>query len=95
MRIIWTQQAISDLNHAYDYIAETAPESGTAIIERIEKSLEALSNFPEMGRKGRVNNTRELIVPKTPFILPYRIRKNRIEILGVIHATRRWPSSFE
>jgi len=94
MKIVWTKQAISDLHHAYDYVAEYSPESAEAIIERIEKLLEALKGFPELGRKGRVQETRELVVAKTPFILPYRIRKSRIEILGVIHGNRRWPDSF-
>jgi len=94
MKIVWTRQAISDLNHAYDYVSEYSPDLAKDIIERIKKSLEALRGFPEMGRKGRVPETRELVVAKTPFILPYRVRKNRIEILAVIHGNRRWPDSF-
>lgn len=79
MKLIWTKQAIADLNAAYDYVAEASPESAGIIIERIEKSLDSLQQFPEMGRLGRVKETRELIVPRTPFILPYRVRKNRIQ----------------
>ncbi|MEM9220057.1 MAG: type II toxin-antitoxin system RelE/ParE family toxin [Cyanobacteria bacterium P01_F01_bin.150] len=94
MKIKWTKQAIADLNHAYDYIAETAPDTAQQIIERIDKSLQSLQQFPEMGRMGRVNQTRELVIPRTPFILPYRIRQNRIEILAVLHGSRRWPDTF-
>jgi addiction module RelE/StbE family toxin len=94
MKLVWTKQAIADLNFAYDYIAETAPDAAEAIIERIEKSLESLRQFPEMGRPGRVKDTREVVVPRTPFILPYRVRKNRIEILAVLHGSRRWPDNF-
>jgi toxin ParE1/3/4 len=94
MKIVWTKQAIADLNYAYDYVSERSSESAENIIERIEKSLQALSDFPEMGRQGRVAGTRELVVAKTPFILPYRVHKNRIEILGVIHGNRRWPESL-
>lgn len=91
MNIVWTNQAIADLNHAYDYVCQHSPEAAEAIIERIENALEALSSFPEMGRQGRITGSRELVISKTPFILPYRIRKNRIEILGIIHGNRRWP----
>lgn len=94
MRLVWTKQAIADLNHAYDYIADTDPGSAQGIIERIENSLESLKQFPEMGRLGRVPQTRELVIPRTPFILPYRIRGDRIEILAVLHGSRRWPDSF-
>ncbi len=47
-----------------------------------------------MGRIGRVVGTRELIITRTPFILPYRIQGNQIEILAVVHAARRWPEAF-
>lgn len=94
MKLVWTKQAIADLNAAHDYIAETAPEAAGLIIERIEKSLESLRQFSEMGRLGRVKDTREVVVPRTPFILPYRVRKNRIEILAVLHGSRRWPDSL-
>ena len=94
MKLVWTKQAIADLDNAYDYIAETAPEAAGVIIERIENSLESLRQFPEMGRPGRVKDTREVVIPRTPFILPYRVRKNRIEILAVLHGSRRWPDNF-
>lgn len=94
MKLVWTKQAIADLNAAYDYIAETDPDAAEGVIERIEKSLESLRQFPEMGRPGRVKETRELVVPRSPFILPYRVRKNQIEILAVLHGSRRWPDSF-
>jgi addiction module toxin, RelE/StbE family len=94
MKIAWTKRAIADLNAAYDYVAEAAPDAAEVIIERIEKSLESLRQFPEMGRPGRVKDTREVVVPRTPFILPYRVRKNRIEILAVLHSARRWPDNL-
>ena len=94
MKLVWTKQAIADLNAAYDYVAETSPDAARAIIERIEKSLESMRQFPEMGRPGRVKDTREVVVPRTPFILPYRVKKNRIEILAVLHGYRRWPDIF-
>lgn len=64
MKIVWTKQAIADLNHAYNYLSEHSPKSDQDIIKRIEKSLEALRSFPEMGRKGRVREIRELVVSK-------------------------------
>jgi addiction module RelE/StbE family toxin len=94
VKIVWTKQAIADLNQAYAFVSAQSPEFVEDIIERIEKSLASLQSFPEMGRAGRINQTRELVVPKTPFILPYRVRNNRIEILGVMHGTRRWSDHF-
>src|SRR5437588_397556 len=53
-----------------------------------------LSNHPEMGRAGRVPGTRELVIPNTPFIVPYRLEGNRIQILRIFHGSRRWPERF-
>jgi toxin ParE1/3/4 len=48
-----------------------------------------------MSRPGRVAGTRELIVAGTPHIVAYRVAASRIEILAMIHAARRWPSTFD
>ena len=53
-----------------------------------------LADFPESGRTGRIEGTRELVVPKTPFVAPYRITGDTIEILAVHHASQRWPEAF-
>jgi toxin ParE1/3/4 len=53
-----------------------------------------LRAHPEIGRRERVEGTRELAIPNTPFVVAYRIAARRIEILAVIHGARRWPESF-
>lgn len=94
LKIVWTRLAIADLGSAYDYIAAVNPESAPSVVERIEKAVAALQLNPSMGRPGRVSGTRELVVTRTPFIVPYRVLRERIEILAVIHAARRWPNNF-
>ena len=47
------------------------------------------------GREGRVAGTRELTIPGTPFVVAYRIEKNGMRILAVLHAAREWPEEFE
>lgn len=94
VKIRWTRLAVEDLDSAYDYIATTNPTAARAVIARIGSALEALKAHPLIGRKGRVEGTRELVVPDTPFVVAYRMAKARVEILGVIHGARRWPESF-
>ena len=94
MKVRWTRLAIEDLDHAYEYIAAANPSAARGVIERIESAVGALQAYPGLGRPGRVEGTRELVVPGTPFIIPYRIAGKRIEILTVIHGSRRWPGSF-
>src|SRR6516225_10959263 len=41
--------------------------------ERIEQQIEVLMDHPEFGRPGRVNDIRELVISKTPYLVAYRI----------------------
>jgi toxin ParE1/3/4 len=53
-----------------------------------------LSDQPDAGRAGRVHGTRELVIADTPFILPYRVVENTVQILRVLHGARKWPKRF-
>lgn len=95
MKIVWSPQSISDLTAAHAFIARDDPSTARDTIRRIVALVdERLAAFPDLGRPGRVGGTRELIVPGTPFIVPYRVKSNSIEILRVYHAARRWPDSL-
>jgi len=94
VKIIWTRLALEDINYAYEYIAANNPDAALDTIERIENAINRLLQYPEIGRLGQVMGTRELVVTGTPFIVPYRVRGDRLEILAVIHGARRWPEGF-
>jgi toxin ParE1/3/4 len=95
MRIIWSPQAIDDLAALRAYIAEDDPEAARRIALHIIDTVEThLTERPQMGRRGRVPGTRELVIAKTPFIVPYRVETGTLQILRVYHAARRWPERF-
>jgi toxin ParE1/3/4 len=56
--------------------------------------VEALAQYPELGRKGRIASTRELVVADSPFLVAYRISKREIQTLAVLHGARRWPDKL-
>lgn len=85
VRIKWTKGAQNNLNQIEDYIAQDNPKAAVDIILKIIKSVGMLSENPAMGRIGRIFDTRELIINGTPFIVPYRIKSEQIEILRVLH----------
>ncbi len=91
MRVRWLDSAIDSLDAQGEYIARNDPEAAARIVSSILSSVERLATFPASGRPGRIPGTRELIVPGTPFIIPYRIRAGTVEILRVLHASRKWP----
>ena len=94
MRVRWTRRALSALDGIAAYIAEDNPAAARRIVARVETAVFQLAAHPSMGRAGRVGGTRELVVPGTPFIIPYRVRAESVEILTVLHAARRWPEEF-
>ena len=95
MKIVWTRRAKRHLRAAYDYWErESSPFAADTMLERIFSAVELLERHSEAGRRGRVSGTRELVIPATPFLIAYRVRRNRIEVLALLHGARKWPDSF-
>ena len=95
MTIVWSPEAIEDLISLRAYIAEESPAGAQRIALRILHDVEhLLPDNPHIGRPGRVPGTRELVIPQTPYIVPYRVQREVIQILRVYHGARRWPDSF-
>jgi addiction module RelE/StbE family toxin len=94
VQVRWLRGATTSLERELDYIAARNPEAASKVARRIEDAVLRLAEFPESGRPGRIAGTRELVVPGTPYIVPYRIRSDSIEIVRVFHAMRRWPDAF-
>ena len=95
MNIVWSPEAIEDLISLRAYIAEESPAGARRIVLRVLNDVEnLLPDNPHIGRPGRVPGTRELVIPQTPYIVPYRVQGEVIQILRVYHGARRWPDSF-
>ncbi len=91
MRIRWLRTALRNLQQEAEYIAQEDPAAAQRVVGRIGDAVRHLEGHPSMGRAGRVPGTRELVVSGTPYIVPYRVRGQEIEILRVFHAARKWP----
>ena len=91
MRLVWTAPALADLTALRAYIARDKPPAADLQVQRILAAVSALQQFSQSGRRGRRDGTRELVVNRTPYIVPYRIRGDAIEILRVLHGRQRWP----
>jgi toxin ParE1/3/4 len=94
MKVIWVAGAVRDLLSVREHIETDNKDAAARVANRLRVSANRLATHPEMGRSGRVGSTRELVVPGTPYILPYRVRQGRIEILAVIHGAQEWPEQF-
>jgi len=91
LRIRWTERATRDLDAIEAYIETDDPAAAVRVILRILGAVEHLADHPHLGHPGRVEGTRELVIAQLPYIVPYRVRGNVLEILRVLHAAMRWP----
>ena len=91
MRLEWTLKSVGDLREAGEYIEEDNPEAAIKMAERVQEGVETLLEHPNLGRPGRLHNTRELVVSGTPFIVVYWVRGAAVQILRVLHHSRKWP----
>ena len=92
MRIRWTEPASRDLTQICDSIREhDAPAAARRVALNIYEKVSLLARFPRQGRPGRKPNTRELVFPDLPFLAIYRIRKDVIEIVRILHGAQNWP----
>jgi toxin ParE1/3/4 len=91
VRVKWLRTALANLEAEAEYIASDSPAAAARLVRHINNSVAQLKQYPAMGRSGRVSGTRELVISGTPYIVPYRVRVDAVEILRVFHAARQWP----
>ena len=88
--IVWLDEALQDLDEIGSYIALDNASAAEQIIRRIVEAVALLAWHPKIGRATADGDTRRLTISGTPYIAFYRLRE-RIEILAIFHASRRWP----
>jgi len=94
MDIVWRQVALDGLEHARRYIAEHNPAAADRILEAILAAVGCLADMPNMGRPGRVDGTRELVVVGTPYLVAYTVISDVLHIIALQHGAQEWPSQF-
>jgi plasmid stabilization system protein ParE len=93
-QIKWLRTALNNFDDEISHIAGDDQPAARLVARRITEAVALLATQPSMGRPGRVSGTRELLVPKTRYLVPYRVRHGTIEILRVFHASRRPPKRW-
>lgn len=90
----WTVRAVRRLDMAGEYIARDDPRAAARVVARIVAGVTALADQPALGRVGRVPGTRELVFVDVPYIVPYRVGPDAVEVLTVMHSAQRWPEGL-
>jgi toxin ParE1/3/4 len=85
LNVRWLKLADKDLDEIENYIRRDNSSAATRVVLRIVKAVEMLEEHPGIGRPGRVEGTKELVIPNMPYIVPYRIKNKTVQILRVLH----------
>jgi toxin ParE1/3/4 len=91
MRVRWTPAAAENLEHINNYLAEHHPQFAQSTVLELYEAIRSLKTSPWRGRPGREDGTRELVLPRLPYIVAYRIKEESIEILHIYHGAQKRP----
>jgi len=94
MRLEWSALARADRDAIFDYIEADSPPAAIIVDDSIREQVGILARFPESGRPGRIEGTRELVILRTPYIVAYRIATDTVRILRILHGAQRWPEEM-
>src|SRR5579859_4091749 len=94
MKVIWSATAVRHLREAIEFIQSESTRGSATVRRRVVKTALRLGQMPYSGRTGRIDGTREAVVPGVPFIVVYEVSANAVEIVGIWHTARLWPESF-
>ncbi|MGH9599616.1 MAG: type II toxin-antitoxin system RelE/ParE family toxin [Terracidiphilus sp.] len=94
MKVRWTIPAADQLREIFGYVAADNPAAAARTARRIQSAIQQTARIPGAGRIGRVVGTREIVVPGTSYIVAYRLVRDALHVLAILHGAREWPQSF-
>lgn len=94
MALKWTRAASRDLESVERYISRDNPDAAIDTVLDIIGRVEMLADHPGMGRPGRAEGTRELVLGDLPYVIPYIHEGDTVIILRVLHGAMKWPEDF-
>ena len=92
MRLKWTRAASRDLESVEQYISRNNPKAAIDTVLEIIRRVEMLAEHPGMGRPGRVEGTRELVLGILPYVVPYVHQGDALIVLRVLHGAMKGPN---
>ena len=92
--IKWLRAARQNLDDDATYIAQDDAAAASRVVARVLEAVAQLAEQPGLGRPGRVPGTRELVVHKTHYLVPYIVKSDQVTILRVFHTSRRLPKRW-
>jgi len=94
VQLKWARAASLDLASVEQYIGRANPDPAIETVLEIIRHVGMLAEHPGLGRPGRVEGTRELVVAGFPYVVAYLHRGDSVMVLRVLHGAMKWPERF-
>jgi len=92
VKLTWSPLAVSDRESIFDYIADDNVAAAIDLDELFQRKAALLVHQPQMGRRGRVRDTREFVVhPHYVLVYDIQVEHDRVRILRVLHTALQYP----
>lgn len=90
MRLDITRFAETDLARIRAYIRQDNPTAARQVVAGILDGIQVLVTYPDMGRPGRIEKTRELVLTGLPYIVCYAVDSETVVVLRILHGSQQW-----
>jgi toxin ParE1/3/4 len=91
MQLRWTEEATTDLERIADYLFVHAPDRAARLLRALYEAPATLLPFPNRGRPGKKEGTRELVMSPLRYIVVYTVRGDVIFVVRILHGAQQWP----
>ncbi len=91
MQLRWTEEAADDLERIADYLLTHAPGRAPELVRAVYDAPSDLLTFPNRGRPGKKEGTRELVLSPLPYIVVYKVHGDIIFVVRILHGAQKWP----
>ncbi len=94
MRVKWLRTALRNLDEAAEWIARDNPVAAAGFVIAVQETVDRLATYPAMGKAGRVAGVREMPVRGYPYLIPYRVVGEELQVLRVFHVRQQRPGEW-
>lgn len=91
MRVRFDPEALRHLDNIFGYVAKRDASAARRLSERILRVISRLEHYPFLARGRRSDDCRILVIPGTPYVAIYRVKKDEVQILQILHTAQNFP----
>ncbi|MSO62149.1 MAG: type II toxin-antitoxin system RelE/ParE family toxin [Acidobacteria bacterium] len=91
MQLRWTEEAADDLEHIAGYLLTHTPSRAPDLVRAVYDAPSDLLTFPNRGRQGKKEGTRELVLAPLPYLVVYKVLGDVIFVVRILHGAQKWP----